>query len=433
MKRFFAAGMAVLLAVSGFTMSASAEEEQADGQEEETQADGQEEETPEDAIESLSIEEAVDYALEDNSSLILLNYRIDNIRSQLEGAEDDYGDMEDDIEDLEDQMDDLRDLQNETGERTFQTRLELQNQIETLEDNLEELEDSIKQMDSNEIQLRYDREEAHKSVELSTKSAFVQLLMQEDQMEMTEASLNNEEKQVSNVERQYELGTVSRNEYETAQREVRRLEDDLYEARSQYDHDLAILALDICIIYHEDLSLEEPKIDELQPIEQETDTETLIENSFSMQNAKEALELAEYDRGQVYDDEDATRFEKEQADIAVETEEENITQLRNDLTSSIEETFDEATTQYQAILQAQDELDYAKKDVRNLRVQADIGVIPESEYELAGLQVEQAEQQLASERWNLVLVNQQIEVMQDGLVQQSGSAGQGTGSDSSQQ
>ncbi|MFD2705909.1 TolC family protein [Salibacterium lacus] len=444
MKRIFSAGLAALVASSGMTAAVSAAETESQQQQEET---GQSEETAsenpesnneneqtdnessqEDLVQMLTMEDAVDAALNDNSSLILMNYRLDNIRSQLESSEDDYSDLQDDLEDLEDQMDDLRDVQDETGQRTFQTRLELQNQIEDMEDNLDNLEDSIRKQNSDEIQLRYNREEAHRSAELSAKSTFVQLIMQENQIEMTQASLENQKQQTSNVERQVEIGTAPESEYETSQREVRRLQNNLADARSQYNHDLAMFALDIGIVYHEDLTLKAPEMGELEPIEQTTETETLIEDSFSLQNAQEALELAEYNREQTRNDEDATRFEEEQADISVETEQENITQLRQNLRTSINSTFQEAQTQYQAVLQARDEVSYAEADVEDLRIQADIGVIPHAEYEQTGIQVDQAEQELTSARWNLYLVNEQIKAMQDGLVQQSGGASAGASS-----
>ncbi|MGY4688569.1 TolC family protein [Salibacterium sp. K-3] len=430
MKRIFSAGMAALIASSGLTTAVSAaetEDEQNSGGTEETASEETEDSgESEDLIESLTMEEAVDYALDDKSSLILLNYRIDNIDSQLEGTEDEYSDLQDDLEDLEDQMDELRDVQDETGKRTFQTRLELQNQIESLEDNLETMEDSIRELESNDIQLRYDRKQAHRSAELSAKSTFIQLLTQKDQMETTKASLENQKQQAANTKRQVEIGTAPASEYQSAQREVQRTEDSLYEARAQYEHDLAMFALDIGIVYHEDLTLEEPELGELSPLQQKTDTKTLIEQSFSMQNAQETLELAEYNREQVYNDEDADRFDEEQADINVETEEENIVQLRQDLTTSISNTFQDAETQYQAVLQAQNEVSYAREDVEDLRIQAEIGVIPQAEYELAGLQVDQAEQELAAARSNLFMINEQIKAMRDGLVQQSGgsSAGQ---------
>ncbi|SFM28268.1 TolC family protein [Salibacterium qingdaonense] len=438
MKRIFSAGLAVLFASSGLTGAVSAQEadsqeqEQVSEQSEETSSEENtqenNEEAQEDLVQRLTMEDAVDAALNDNSSLILMNYRLDNIRSQIEGSEDEYSDLQDDLEDLEDQMDNLRDVQDETGERTFQTRLELQNQIETLEDNLDDLEDSIRQQNSSEIQLRYDREQAHRSAELSAKSTFIQLIMQENQIEMTQASLENQKQQTSNVERRVEIGTAPESEYETAQREVRRLQSNLADTRSQYNHDLAMFALDIGIVYHEDLTLKAPEMGELEPMEQTTDTETLIEDSFSLQNAQEALELAEYNREQTRNDEDATRFEEEQADISVETEQENITQLRQNLRTSINSTFQEAQAQYQAVLQARDEVSYAEADVEDLRIQADIGVIPQAEYEQAGIQVDQAEQELTSARWNLFLVNEQIKAMQDGLVQQSGGASAGASS-----
>ncbi|MDQ0297923.1 outer membrane protein TolC [Salibacterium salarium] len=413
MKKSIVAGLSAVLVAANIVPSALADEDN-DSSADEQQA----EENEEELVQTLTMEEAVDHALNDDTSLLLLNYQLENMKSQLNGLEDDHEDLNDDLDDLEDQMDNLRDVQRETGERTFQSRLELQNQMETLEDNLDELEDSIQELDTNTTTSEIDKQATKESMELSAISTFTQLVMAKDQLDLLHASLETEEQTVANTQKRHDLGLVSRDELDTAKREVTRLESEISQSKLELERDMAEFALDIGITYHSDLSLEEPEIGELEPLQQETETEELIENSYSMKSAKKELELAEYNQEQVYEDEDATSHEEEQADIDVQIAEEEIVQLRENLTTSIESLFTEADTQYQNVISTEDELNYAKTDYANLKTQVDIGVAPESEYELSQLQVTEAELNHKVAEQNYFLLCKQIESLRSGLVEQ---------------
>ncbi|RSL35384.1 hypothetical protein D7Z54_02130 [Salibacterium salarium] len=413
MKKSIVAGLSAVFVAANIVPAALAEEDKESSTDEQ-----QKEENEEELVQTLTMEEAVDHALNDDTSLLLLNYQLENMKSQLNGLEDDHEDLNDDLDDLEDQMDNLRDVQRETGERTFQSRLELQNQMETLEDNLDELEDSIEELDTNTTTSEIDKQATKESMELSTISTFTQLVMAKDQLDLLHASLETEEQTVANTQKRYDLGLVSRDELDTAKREVTRLESEISQSKLELERDMAEFALDIGITYHSDLSLEEPEIGELEPLQQETETEELIENSYSMKSAKKELELAEYNQEQVYEDDDATSHEEEQADIDVQIAEEEIVQLRENLTTSIESLFTEADTQFQNVISTEDELNYAKTDYANLKTQVDIGVAPESEYELSQLQVTEAELNHKVAKQNYFLLSKQIEFLRSGLVEQ---------------
>ncbi|RSL29991.1 hypothetical protein D7Z54_28220 [Salibacterium salarium] len=418
MKKSFVATMTAFFVTSSFVPAVLAEEEGQEGQSTSGEQQEEENENEEELIDTLSMDEAVDHALDDNTSLMLLNYQLDSLRSQLDGLEDDHRDLIDDLDDLEDQMDNLRDVQKETGERTFQSRLELQNQIETLEDNLDDIEDSIEELDTNQVTMEYDQQEAEESMELTTISTFIQLVMAEDQLNFQKESLEVEKETVENMQTRYDLGLASRDELDTAKREVTRLEEDIVQSRTELERDMAAFALDIGITYHSDLSLEEPEIGGLEPIQQEMDTDELIQESYSMKRAKEQLQLAEYNQEQVQQDDDATSHDREQAAADVKIEEENITQLREDLTTSIEEMFTEAGMQYQSVISTEDELSYANTDYDNLKTQVDLGLVAESEYELSHLQVKEAELNHKATKQNHFLLRKQVEFLRSGLVQQ---------------
>ncbi|SFE59909.1 TolC family protein [Alteribacillus iranensis] len=428
-KSVAAAGLAVLLASSGVTSAALADgnEEVLEEQEQEEQAqqdeenqDGEEEVVPEEEpLESLTLELAIEFALNENTSLLLLEDRLAHLKSQLGGSENDYEDILDDIEDLEDEMDDLRDVQKETGQRTFQSRLQLQNQIEALEDQLEPLEDSFRQMNSNIASMEYDKERAAEGIKLSTTSTYMQLLSTRDQIDFLKDSLETERKRVKNVETRFDIGVASWEELDQAQREVTRLQSQIDQLETQLEGNLSVFALNIGVVYDPEITLEAPDTDSLPKITQETPTEELIENSYGMKQAKEALALAKADRDDIYEDEDANSHDREQADLNVQVEERNIAQLREDMRRTIQDTFNQATTQYQVVQEAKREVSLAEYDYDRLKIQVDIGVLPRAEYELAAAQIDQARHDYDTEKQNYYLIVQQIESIRNGLIQQS--------------
>ncbi len=426
MKKAMTTSLAVMLAASSFTPAAFADGVQPDAEEEqgeavhneEDEADQEEAGEEEELIETLTLEEAVAFALDENTSLLLLNHRLGNLESELGGAEKDYRDLKEDIEDLEDKMDELRDIQKETGNRTFQSRLQIQNQIEALEDQLKPLEDAFRQMNSSETSLTYEKEKAEEGVKLAVASKFMQVIGSQEQLELLQDSFETESKRVANVKKRYEVGVASRNEFYTAQRELTRLQAQIDQLERQIKNDTAVFTLDIGIVNHPDLKLQAPELEDMTAVTQEKTTEELIENSYSMKSAKEALALAKADREATHEDEDATTYEKNQADIAVEIEEKNIVQLKEDLTKAIDNTFKQAADQYQAMLDARFELDFAKEDYNNLRVQLNAGVIAQADYDLASVQVEQKEVAYEQAKQNYILAKQQVESVRNGLIQQ---------------
>ncbi|SDI33615.1 Outer membrane protein TolC [Alteribacillus persepolensis] len=376
-------------------------------------------EAEEDVITSLTLEEALDYAKEDNTSLLLMDYQLQNIKSQLNATEADTRDAENDIEDMEDRMDDLRDIQRETGERTFQQRYEIQNGLEELEDMYDDLIDSIEQLETNIVTMEYDQQEAEAALELATASTFTQIVMNEAQLAMQEEQYERERVNVENARLRYDIGVAPRQDLDEAQREWRRVQSDVSETKRQLEHDKSLFTLDLGISYHDDLEFKAPEIESVVPIEQEEDTDTLMENTYMMKKAKEDLALAEYEQEQVYEDDDADSYDREQADLAVDIEKQNIAQVRQDVTESIDSLFADATQAYQSLLEAQDEWDYANTDHEKRKVQLDAGLMAQADFDSAKLQLQQAELSYKMAQYEYFLVQQQIEALRAGVVPSS--------------
>lgn len=423
LKRKTTAGIATLFLMSGIVPVAVAEEQiEEEASQEEAQAQEEEE-----LIETLTLEDAIQYAMDENTSLLLLDYRLQHLQSQVNELNHDQRDLARDIEDLEDSMSDLRDKQRETGQNTFQTRYQIQQQIDQLEDTLEELEDAYKELTSNQVSFEYQQEEAEESTKLATTSTFMGIVMKEEQLSFLKKALETEQQRVKNAQKRYEIGVDSRNDFHTAQRELTRMKFEIEQLEREIENDVSVFALDIGIVYHPDLQLEPPSVEELTIIEQEIDTEELIENSYQMKQAKEALALAEYNQEQAYEDSDASSYEREQADLQVQIEKENINQLKMDLTNAIDELFLEAAQQYDAVMNARYELDYAEEDTYFLSRQWEVGLLPKAEYELAQLQVEQAQFEYDMAKYQYFLLAQQIESLKNGIIPTSTGNGGGNG------
>lgn len=365
---------------------------------------------------TLNLDDAIEYGLNSDFSLMNLQYQLDNLESIQAGTEEDYEDLQDTIEDLEDMMDDLRKIQRELGQRTFQERYAIQEQLKELDELMETLEDSIEELKSGNVTLRYNKEAAEEAMKLSIISSFTNLKKMEEQINFTKQTLDTQKQRVDNLKRQYELGAIPRTEYETAKREVTTLESQMVQLEDQLKSNTAVFALNIGIEYHPELKLEKLNIDQLELVEQEIETEELIENSFDMKVAKENLEYARSQRDKVYDDKDSSKHDKEQAEIAVEQKLLEITQLRVDGKNKIDSLYSNVKLQHQALKDAENEVAYAKEDFENMKKRFEIGVISKADYELSEMSLTQATFNYEMEKYNYYLLLKQVELLEAGVI-----------------
>ncbi|TRM10653.1 TolC family protein [Lentibacillus cibarius] len=431
MKKGVTTGLAALIASTTLTPVAFADDHSSDVKEDQQAPDSssdESEETGEESVElidTLTLDAAVEHALTDNTSLMLLQYRLDNLKSQLDATEDDHRDLENDIDDLEDDFDDLK----EQPGNTFQPRYQIHNQIKKMENSLDQLEDAFEELTSNQVTLEFNQQEAEENIKFKTISTFMNLVMTKDQLAFTKDSLETQRKQVKATKRRYDLGLASRTEFRTDQRELTRLESQIKQTETTLENNLREFAADIGIVYHDDLSLEAPETDSVEPIEQEETTEELINNSYSMKTAKEELELAKYKLEQAKEnindtEKDVDAKDIEQAEINVDQKKENITQLKEDLKKAIDSLFTDAANQYQTVMDKRYELDYAKEDHQNLKRRLDVGLVSQLEYDVARTQVEQAELDYTAAKQQYFLLKHQVDLLRNGVIQTGGSSQQ---------
>lgn len=363
-------------------------------------------------IYDLTIEDAIDYGMHSSYSIINLEYNLENVKSQLAGTEDKHRELKFDIRDLERDMDNLR----KYGSATFEARYQIQEALKDMRDGLEELEDAIEGLKTSEIVTEYTNKQTEEMIPFQITSSFLQIIMSEEQIALQKENLEVEKQKVANLKDEYKVGTVSRTEYERATREITRLKAQIKEAEENLQKDLSVFALDIGIIYHDDLSLQAPQLGDLNLKTQEKDSKELIENSYSIKMAEEKLALERYNRDQVYEDDDANKFDREQADIAVELALVELAETKRDSERAITELYTNISSQYYGIEDAERELQYAKTDVNDLKKRYDIGIISYQDYEVARMQLAQAEIGLKLETYHYYLLTKQSDLLESGVI-----------------
>ncbi|WP_085990858.1 TolC family protein [Oceanobacillus senegalensis] len=429
----------------------STEEEGSEGEEDAEEPEEEPEEEPI-IVDSLTLEEAIEYGLNNNYSFLRLENQLKNLKSQLEAAIDDHGlllenydDILDEIEDLEERFDDLREEQKQsTGQARrliFQERLQIQETIKELEDTtLKTLEDQIDGALDGIESLKFQKNiskltdaQTKESMKFQIASTYIQHFIQKEQIALQKETLKTQKQQVKNLERQYEIGVISRNEVDTAKREIVSLETQIQDAEESLQKDLALFTLDLGIAYHPDLTLIASDLSQLQLIEQETETKELMENLYSMKIAEEELAIAQYNRDRTYEKYeeevaereeenedravgDLDKFDLEQADNEVEAKYINIAETKRNAKKSIRELYLDIRMQHNAMKQAEREITYAKQDFEALEKRYNAGVISRQEYEQAEINVIQAKSALEMEKYNYFLLTKQAELLENGVI-----------------
>ena len=406
MKRTVGVGLAFLLGISSVSNVVSAD----------TGVSNEEiveEEVVEfDVIKEITLDMAIDRALNDSASLMLLKYQLDLINSQEAVVAKDYRDIRIDVRDLERDFDDLR-----GQEGSFQSRYAIYNQLDVFGDTLIQLEQAIEQLKTGKVTLQYSEAEARESIKMGTIAAFTQFKMTEDQLDLQKQAVSVKEKEVAAMKRQYELGLVSRDTYNTALRELDIQKSDIEQLEKNTYQEVVEFALDLGIVFTEGFTLVDPDLSDLQLVTQEKTTDELVKNSFQYKSQLEAISLAEFTRDQVYEDDDSDVYEKNEADINVQVEKQKLSQLELRLKESVRQLYYEAEDGYQAVLDAERDLKNAEEDYQKLERRYQVGLVSRVNYENAAISVEQARVALQLAQKSYFMLTKQIEMVEAGVIQ----------------
>ena len=217
-------------------------------------------------------------------------------------------------------------------------------QIEALEDAIIQLDLAINKLAIGEVKLEFETDETKILMEMMLKSNYIQLYSMKEQQVFQELMTEQVEKEINAVKRRVELGLESPFELKKALRNIENQERDIQQLEKDFQRQLAKLALEIGISYHEDIELLPIELEELYPV-QRKDVNTLIEKSYALKKSEQDLESAKLDLEHA--DSKGTEFQVRIAELNQKVAEENRRQLIVDSKKYIDDLYFDAEKGYQ--------------------------------------------------------------------------------------
>ncbi|MFC3883901.1 TolC family protein [Bacillus songklensis] len=384
-------------------------------------AEQEREENQTEEVNVLTLEDVLKRALENNQNLVVLQYELEALKNQTLDVVDDKTDTQKDIKDLNKQLDKLkkeRDRLTDAASRIMngQERIAINDAIEGLEDKITNLGQTIKKLESGQLQAGFQQEEVKAGITLKLTSDYVNLLSLQKQMDFKKKEIQEAVKEVQRTDRRYQYGVASREEVDQAKKKQTNIEKQLEKQQNEYQYNLASLAFDIGIQYKPDLYITPMNLQINKWIRMD-DYKAVIDNTFKMKRAKEDLELAKFNRDEVYKDEDSGEYAKQEQDYRVKSAEEKITALYQELTPKIEALYHNVETTEFDYEESLRQLENVKEDMTALEKRYRYGVVSKAEYEKALFQLDQLV--FNGEMLNIqnFLVHQSLSALKQGYIQ----------------
>jgi Outer membrane efflux protein len=305
----------------------------------------------------------------------------------------------------------------------YQQRELVKEQLNVLKSNLSNLYFQVNQyknmldtLDIQRTQMFNNRVQMREQLKLPIILDFISLLLTEEQIDFMKYTLEVQQSQLNGMKTRYELGLVSRKDYEKTERDISDLETQIAELEKQLKHDKAVFATTIGITYDEDFKLIRPDLGELALIKQEKSTEELIKNSFDMVNARTNLRIKEKALDDFDDEENRTREREKMLENDVEVAKLQIEALQVELEKAIKNTFHQVQKQYEALNEAKKDLEQAKTDYADTQLYYNLGLLSKQEFDAANTSIKQAEFNYNNAKYQYYLLTKQVELMDKGVI-----------------
>ncbi|KGR90052.1 hypothetical protein CD30_13840 [Ureibacillus massiliensis 4400831 = CIP 108448 = CCUG 49529] len=284
--------------------------------------------------------------------------------------------------------------------------------ILTLRTQLDTLENSLDSIDLQNTSLFNDRIQRREQMKVSIESSYISLLMLQDQLEFLNNTLATEQNQLNANKVRYDLGLISYRDYEKETRNITDLETQIADIQKQLKNDKTTFALTIGITYDEDYQLEELEIGELGLLKQEIPTDELIKNSLNMVNARTELNQAEDNLDDVDDMPNRTPEDEDMAEIKVNIAKLKMEALEVNLEKAINNIYHQIQVQYQAMKNAERDLEEARIDHQDLQINYDLGLLAKQDFDNAALALEQAEMNYSNAKYQYYLTTKQVDLLE---------------------
>ncbi|MER1984371.1 MAG: TolC family protein [Solibacillus sp.] len=343
---------------------------------------------------------------------LLSDEEVQKIMNNAEGAGDPAAVLKTMLINIELFMKEYKVLEQSTEQKLSAVR----EQIYTLTQTYESLESTLEQLDISLRSTYNSRSKMFQAIPISITSSYFSILKAQDQLALTKASYTNEQKTLKAAQVKFELGMLSKKDYDKAIREFSDLEKNIALLEKNLNNSKKTFALTIGIAYNDDYQLVKPQLTDVQLLTQTVKTEDLITKNFDMVSAEYNLRIAEENLDYVEDKDNASKDEEKQAKLGIEKAKLAITKLENNLQKTIETTFFQVEAQYKAVQDAAQALQVAKDEVADIQVYYDLGIISKIQYEASSLMVQQAEMAYTNALLDYYMLEKKVEAMYEGVI-----------------
>lgn len=377
-------------------------------------------------VNELTLEDAIRYAQERNYQSIELDLEYEKLKKREEITEKQRDDKLKEISDLEAQLSDLQENPPiDEGEDALPIEEQLKSigeQIQNLHKEIITNEVAVLQLDSTLDSLELSgknllvsQEKVKESIEFTVTSIFIGLIQLEEQIKLMEATYETQKNEINAIRTRYELGLVSRKDFEKATRERNKIENQVDQLKEQLKTEKQNFASTIGITYTGDYTLVKPEIEEPELVSL-GDIDELIDDSYDMQNLKNSLRFAEKALEDIENSDFASEDEKEIARLDVKLAELKMESLAVQLEKSINSTYSQLKQQFEKVKELETEYEYAMEDKDDLRIYYELGLMSRHDYYQANMNNLQAEFNYENAKYQYYLLAKQVLLMKKGFI-----------------
>lgn len=397
-------------------------------------------------VKELTLEDAIKYAQEKNYQSIQLDLEYEKIKKNESLAQDQRANLNNLIatmratrNQLQEELKKLEELQknppadnnegNEEENSSVDPTVNLQEQMAKIREQINQLNTSISSQEKAILQideslntldvsgknLLVNKDKLRESTEFTVTSIFVGLIQLEDQIEFLEKTLDTQKNEIDAIRKKYELGLVSKKDYEKATREEDKIQSQISQLNKQLQTEKQNFANTIGITYSGDYKLVRPNIDNPALVTLNKSVDDLVKDSYDMKSLQNTLENAEKSlEDKRYSD--YTAEEVEIAELDVEITELKIKSLAIQLEKSINSTMTQLKQQYDKVKQLEKELNDSLDDNDDLKIYYELGLISKHDFDKAGMNKTQAQFNYDNAKYQYFLLTKQVLLMKNGFI-----------------
>lgn len=256
-------------------------------------------------------------------------------------------------------------------------------------------------------------DEAKAGIRLQTIAGYAQLLGQKKQLDFMNEYAGAVEKELLRATLLSQQGLASPEDVLTAQKAVNKQKDDLATLLNNYRLGLVQLSTDIGISYDPNLQLKDIAPITAQPIT-ETDTMTLLKNSYQMKTSGNNMDEAVWETGHTVTQ---NTYGDSYLGVNLAINGQKNEQTKLELTKKIQTTYHDARSAYTAVLTEQRNLSDVQADVQKMKFRYEAGVISKHDLNKFQIKVSQNETVLAAAKLKYYVLNEKAKAMDTGFIQ----------------